>query len=149
MGLPNTSPVHVGTPKSWIYDIAGTANTNRDGTGTISDITPPAAAGKQSLGAKLKITAKVTTTAGMVRIYGHDGTAYKLMHELTVEALTVSATVKGAVAGKADGVLDTQGYMTLNLPFGDTVAGTIQKIGVSTHNAEAFVAHWIGDGDFQ
>ncbi len=149
MGMPNTSPVHVATPWSKIYDIAGTANINRDGTGTITDITPAAVAGKQSLGAKLKITAKSTTTAGMIRLFAHDGSGWKMFMELSVAAVTPSGTVKAAIAGSADGVLDTQGFLVLDIPFGDTISGNVQKIGAATHNAEAFTALWLGDGDFQ
>lgn len=149
MPLPNTSPVHVGIPWSKVYAIAATANTNRDGTGTITDITPAVTAGKQSLGSRLKITATGTTTAGMIRLFGNDGSGYKLMMELSVAAVTPSGTVKAAIAGSADGILDSQGFLVLNMPFGDTLSGNVQKIGASTHNAEGFVATWIGDGDFQ
>ena len=85
----------------------------------------------------------------MIRIYGYDGATYRLMHELSVAALTPSATVKAAIAGSADSVLSADGYLTLDIPIGGTVSGNIQKLGVSTHNAEAFAAHVIGGGDFQ
>lgn len=152
MALPNTSPVHIGVPKSWVVNIPATANANRDGTGTITDIVNPGA-DTQALVAAIKITATGTTTAGMARIFGHDGTGYRLLHELSVAAITPSATVKAAIAGTADGVLTADGYLVLNMPVGGgltaAVAGTIQKLGISTHNAEAFVAHVKGDGDFQ
>lgn len=152
MGMPNTSPVHVAVPKSWVVNIPATANTNRDGTGTITDVVVPGA-DTQALVAAIKVVASGATTAGMIRIFGHDGTGYRLLHELSVAAVTPSGTVKCAIAGSADGVLTTDGYLVLNMPIGGgltaAVAGTIQKIGISTHNAEAFVAHVKGDGDFQ
>lgn len=149
MVMLNTSPIHIGVPKSWAYAIPATANTARDGTGTITDVTPAAVALTASQTSRIKIVATGTTTAGMVRIFGHDGTAYRLLHELSVAAVTPSGTVKAAIAGAADGVLSADGYLTLEAPFGGTIAGNIQKIGVSTHNAEAFACHHIGGGDFQ
>ncbi len=151
MTVPSTSPIHVALAKSWAVVIPATANTNRDGTGTITDVLNPGAT-TQSLAAAIKITATGTTTAGMVRIFGYDGTAYRLLHELSVAAATPSGTVKGAIAGAADGVLTPDGYLVLNMPVGGgltaVVSGTIQKLGISTHNAEGFAAHVKGDGDF-
>lgn len=149
MVMLNTSPIHIGVPKSWAFAVAGTANAGRDGTGTITDVTPAAVALTAQQASRIKIVATGTTTAGMVRIYGHDGTAYRLMHELSVAAVTPSGTVKAAIAGAADGVLSADGYMTIEIPFGGTAAGSIQKLGVSTANAEAFIAHIIGGGDYQ
>lgn len=148
MVIANTNPAHVATPKSWAVAIPATANTNRDGTGTITDIFSPGAS-VWSLGGSLKVKATGTTTAGMIRVFGYDGTAYRLLMELGVAAVTPSATVQTATAGSADSVLTADGYLVLNMPIGGTVAGTIQKIGISTHNAEAFVAHVKGEGDFQ
>ena len=149
MAMANTSPVHVAVPKSWAYAVAATANTNRDGTGTITDVTPAGVALTQLLISRIKIVATGTTTAGMVRLFGYDGTAYRLLHELSVAAITPSATVKAAIAGSADSVLSSDGYLTLEMPIGGTVSGNIQKLGVSTHNAEGFTAHIVGGGDYQ
>lgn len=151
--LPNTNPVHPATPKSWVVAIPATANANRDGTGTITDIVAPGTTGTGiSLVGSLKVVGTGTTTAGMIRVFGHDGTSYFLLHELSVAAATPSATVKAAIAGSADGVLTADGYLVLNLPLNGN-AGTsgfknITKIGISTHNAEAFAAHVKGEGDY-
>lgn len=153
MAVPNTSPVHVATPKSWVVAIPATANANVDGTGTITDIIVPAA-GTQALAAAIKAVALgAVAAATMIRIFGYDGTAYRLLHELSV-AITAapSGTLKCAIAGAADGVLTPDGYLVLNMPVGpgaSGVAGTIQKIGISVHTANAFAVHVKGDGDFQ
>lgn len=149
MVMLNTSPIHIGVPKSWAFAVVATANTARDGTGTITDVTPAGVALTALQASRIKIVATGTTTAGMVRIFGFDGTTQRLMHELTVAAVTPSGTVKAAIAGASDGVLSADGYLTIELPFGGTAAGTIQKIGVSTHNAEAFACHIVGGGDYQ
>lgn len=64
-----------------------------------------------------------TTTAGMVRLFIHDGTNYSLIKEVPVEARIPGASVPAfAVA------LDMDGYQ---IPTGHSLRAT-------THNAEAF-----------
>ena len=68
-----------------------TANTNRDGTGTIGTlITAPTAGTRVD---DIEICAAGTTTAGVVRMFVHDGTNYRLMREILVTGLTPSTTV--------------------------------------------------------
>jgi hypothetical protein len=66
------------------------ANAARDGTGTIVDVLPAGAAGTRI--DDLDITAKGTTTAGMVRLFLKNGANYALWREYQVPANTVSAT---------------------------------------------------------
>lgn len=79
----------VATPKSWVSR-GNTANPNLDGTGTITDLTD------NTLGHRvddINIKAEVTTTAGMIRFFKHDGANYRLLHEEPVQAVVKSATV--------------------------------------------------------
>jgi len=67
------------------------ANTNRDGTGTIYDLYTGTTDGDKIDEVRSKF--QVTTTAGMVRYYiKKSGGSYRLIHEETVPALTVSAS---------------------------------------------------------
>src|SRR3990167_7114803 len=86
-----TAPIFVGTPKSWAAEISA-ANTNRDGTGTV--VTLATAGANGSLIDRLHAVAEATTTAGVVRLFLHDGTIFILWRELLVPAITPSATVE-------------------------------------------------------
>lgn len=110
------------TPRIGIGQISA-ANTNRDGTGTIVDIITGVAAGTYIKRVTIKATG--TTTAGMVRLYLHDGTNTRLIREVDVTALTPSATVKAFSfeIDYADGLI---------LPSNSWV------LRASTHNAETF-----------
>lgn len=121
-----------------------TANTNRDGTGTIAQIAVGRAAGTRV--ERVRVHAAVTTTAGMIRIYkkgtgltrAADGTVasysaptWRLIYEIPVTAITASASVAAFDGEWAP----TNGHM---LADGE-------QLGVSTHNAEAFNAEaWGG-----
>lgn len=68
-----------------------TANTARDGTGTIATLyTAPANGARID---DLMLKARGTTTAGMIRLFIHDGTNYHLWKEVPVTAITPSATL--------------------------------------------------------
>ena len=70
------------------------------------------------------VQATGTTTAGMVRLFIHDGTSYSLLKEIEIEARVPSATLKAfAVELDLDGI---------SLPSGHSIRA-------ATHNAEAFV----------
>jgi hypothetical protein len=66
------------------------ANTNRDGTGTIATVFTAGSNGSRIDGVVVKATG--TTTAGMVRLFIHDGTNARLLTEIAIPANTVSAT---------------------------------------------------------
>ena len=87
-----TSPAFAVTPRIASVNIA-TANTNRDGTGTVATLITGAATGTRI--AEIVIKARVTTTAGQVRVFLHDGTTFFFFDEIAVAAATVSATVQG------------------------------------------------------
>ncbi|MEY2855621.1 MAG: hypothetical protein RL030_2753 [Pseudomonadota bacterium] len=130
----NTQPVQIAFPETWSKTIAGTANTNLDGTGTIADITDAAPVSGTMI-EKLKIQAISTTTAGAVRLYIYDGTTWRLWQELSVAAKTVSATVRAAVAGADDGILTPDGWLICNFTLPST-----WKLGAAPYQAEAFRA---------
>lgn len=97
------------------------ANTNRDGTGTLVSVVTATPNGSRI--ERIRIQATVTTTAGMVRLFLFDGTNNRLYMEIPVTAATPSGTVaafsyEGAVS---DLVLPT---------------GWILK--AAPHNAETF-----------
>lgn len=68
-----------------------TANTNRDGTGTIADVLTGVAAGTRI--DTIRMQAISSTTAGMLRLFIYDGTNTRLYKEIPVLAVTPSATL--------------------------------------------------------
>ena len=68
-----------------------TANTNRDGTGTIATIFTAGSSGSRI--DDVYIVATGTTTANVVRLFVHDGTNARLWRETLVPAITPSTTV--------------------------------------------------------
>ena len=108
------------TPRISCVNIA-TANTARDGTGTVATLITGAATGTRV--AEIVIKAKVTTTAGQVRLFLHDGTSFFFLSEIAVAAATVSATVQGATGSAF--------YSNLVLPSASW------SIRVSTEKAES------------
>jgi hypothetical protein len=137
-------PAYASTPIGFGPVNFATANTNRDGTGTIVQIAVGRAPGTRI--ERVRVHATVTTTAGMIRIYkkatgltrNADGTfasfaapTWRLIYEITVSPITVSASV-AAFDGEW---VPTNGHM---LADGE-------QLGVSTHNAETFNAEaWGG-----
>ena len=103
--------------------VASTANTSRDGTGTLATVKTGTTNGSRI--SKITIKAAVTTTAGMVRLYIDDGAgSIQLWRESIVTAITVSASAASFV----DEILLSEGLI---LP-----SGYILK--AAPHNAEAF-----------
>jgi hypothetical protein len=86
-------PAFAVTPRIATVNIA-TANANRDGTGTVATLITGASTGTRI--AEIVIKARVTTTAGQVRVFLHDGTNFVAFDEIAVAAATVSSTVQGA-----------------------------------------------------
>lgn len=126
-------PQFAATQGSEVTAIPATANTARDGSGTLVTILTAGASGTRV--ERIKIKATGTTTAGMIRIFLHNGTSAFLLDEYTVTAATPSATVKTWEIDQLYADTDP-----ISLPTGWTVKAT-------THNAEAFHASVIA-GDF-
>ena len=86
----NTTPIFVGVLRNGAVTIS-TANTNRDGTGTVGTVFTAGAFGSRI--DRVTLTAKVTTTAGLIRLFVYDGATYFLWKEVAVAAITPSGTV--------------------------------------------------------
>lgn len=109
-----------------------TANTARDGTGTIGTICLAGENGGRVEAVRVKATG--TTTAGMIRIFKHSGGKWRLIGEVQVAAITVSASTKSF----GDTWVPVGGYLTL---------AKNERLGASTHNAETFNV-FVEGGDF-
>lgn len=118
----NRAPIFAETPVIG-RALISTANTNRDGTGSMATLAT-GATGHGTRVEYLRYKATVTTTAGMIRFFIYDGVNARLWHELPVAAVTVSATVESAEGE----LVPTQ---ALDLP-------AAYEVRVSTHNAEEF-----------
>lgn len=118
-------PGYAATPHAAGVAIS-TANTNRDGTGTIGTIFTAGASGSRI--DTVVIQATGTTTAGMVRLYLHNGTTAFLIGEVPVLAVTPSGTVPAWRATLNQNTCDW-----LPMAF-----GTGYSLRASTHNAETF-----------
>jgi hypothetical protein len=109
-----------------------TANTNRDGSGTIGTVfTADATDG--SVVDHVDICATGTTTAGVVRLYVHNGTTAFLWREILVGAITPSATV-AAFMRRID----------CSLPDKELTLAAGWSLRASTNNAETFNIHAFG-----
>lgn len=98
-----------------------TANTARDGTGTLGTVLQAGATGARV--DSINIAATGTTTAGMVRLFVNNGTTTFLLTEIPVSAITPSGTVpafRAVLSGLA-----------LVIPSNGSLRA-------STHNAETF-----------
>ena len=118
-----STPAYAATPRVDIAAISS-ANTNRDGTGSITTLATAVAAGTKWTSITVQATA--TTTAGMVRIYisTNSGSTWRLHDEFPITAVTPSASAPA---------------FRLKRSYDDlALYGTTQSIGVTTHNAESF-----------
>lgn len=117
-------PQYANTPRIGLGALSS-ANTNRDGTGTLATVIIAGASGTRI--DVIDIEATATTTAGMIRLFLYDGTLTKLWKEIPVSALTPSGTVAAFTYKLAipEGLI---------LPGG----GTPWQLKAGTHNAETF-----------
>ncbi|MFD0669727.1 hypothetical protein ACT80S_18555 [Ramlibacter sp. MAHUQ-53] len=130
-----STPAYAATPKCGIGQIS-TANTARDGTGTIGTVFTAGANGSRIDAIDLKATG--TTTAGMVRLFIHNGTTAYLLTEVPVVAITPSATLPAWEA------LLNANSMSQVLPI---ILPTGYSLRAATNNAETFNVTAFG-GDF-
>ena len=128
----NQTPIHPKSIRHGVVAIAP-ANANRDGTGTVGTLITAGTDG--TLISVIMIKATVTTNAGLIRIFVHDGSAFFLVGEVAVDAITASATVAAF-----EPTWTPPGTEGLMLPSG-------YSIRVSTEKAETFHVHCEG-GDF-
>ena len=130
MASPNQTPRFVEDGKVWAAEIS-TANTGRDGSGTIGTIVTAGAQGSRV--DLVRIVAEGTTTAGVVRIFLHDGSTFFLVKEVLISAITPSTTIEVSVSEWA--------------PTEPLVLPTSWTLRASTHNAETFNVFVFG-GDY-
>ncbi|CAB4158630.1 hypothetical protein UFOVP708_14 [uncultured Caudovirales phage] len=119
-------PQFAATPKIGIATVA-TPNTNRDGTGTIGTVLTAGASGTRIR--RIEVQATGNTTAGMARLFIHDGTTAHLYLEVPISAATPSGTVQAFAWNITESTSPDQ--LPLTLPTGHSLRA-------STHNAEAF-----------
>ena len=114
-------------PQSPAYGVAAvsTANTNRDGSGTLGTVVTAGANG--TLVERVDVCASGTTTAGVVRLYItlDSGPTSRLWKEILVPALTPSVSVAAFMRSIREPVFLPSGY----------------SLRASTHNAEGFNVH--------
>ena len=130
-----STPAYAATPKVGIGQIS-TANTNRDGTGTIGTVFTAGSSGSRIDAIDIKATG--TTTAGMIRLFIHNGTTAYLLTEVPVIAVTPSGTLP------AWEVQLNTNSMSQVLPI---LLPTGYSLRASTNNAETFNVVALG-GDF-
>lgn len=118
------------TPRAAV-GVLSAANTNRDGTGTLVTIMAAGASGSRI--DDITIIGTGTVTAGVVRLFLHDGTSARLLREALVTATTPSATVEA---------------FTLRLSNLGICIPTGWSLRASTHNAEGFNVLVTRAGDF-
>jgi hypothetical protein len=108
-----------------------TANTNRNGTGTIATVFTAGSSGSRI--DDIYITATGTSTAGVVRLFLNDGTNTWLFQEILVTAITPSTTVQ------------VWQSVQLNLAL---ILANGWSLRASTNNAETFNIQVTRAGDF-
>lgn len=125
-----STPEFLATPRDEDVSIS-TANTARDGTGTMGTIMTGAATG--TLVTRIMVVAGGTTTAGVVRLFAStDGGSTKmLVEEMLVTAVTPSTSIP-VWSGR---------FRTATLQQPMILADTNAIIYASTHNAETFYVH--------
>jgi hypothetical protein len=115
-----TTPIFITTPKGEIVNFA-TANTARDGSGTIATLYTAGANGARI--DKITVQATVTTTAGVIRLFRKvSAGTFRLYREIVVTAVPPSTTV------------EAWSYI-LTEPI---ILSANDVLGISTNNAEAF-----------
>lgn len=133
----NTSPIFPLTPNV-AWGVIDTANTAKDGTGTVVTIFTAGANGARA--DKLRYKAKGTNVATVLRVFVNNGSTNAtagnntMIHEETIAATTLSevaALLNGEIAF-ADGLPLTAGYK-LNLTIGTSIAAGLH---VSAHGGD-------------
>ena len=126
-----TAAQYAATPRTAVGQVT-TANTNRNGTGTIATIFTGGSSGSRI--DDIYIVATGTTTAGVVRLFLNDGTTSYLWQEILVTAITPSTTVQVFSASLLNQAL--------------ILATSSWSLRASTNNAETFNILVTRAGDF-
>ncbi len=128
-------PSYVATPRVGLGQVS-VANANRDGTGAIENVLTAGALGSRIDAIDMKAVG--TTTAGMVRLFIHDGVNNRLLTEMPVLAIT-----PGASAPSWEAQLTTNSMSNV-LPI---ILPTGYSLRASTEKAEVINVIALG-GDF-
>jgi hypothetical protein len=126
-----TAAQYAATPRTAVGQVT-TANTNRNGTGTIATIFTGGTNGSRI--DDISIVATGTTTAGVVRLFLNDGTTSYLWQEILVSAITPSTTVQ------------VFSFTLLNQAL--ILASSSWSLRASTNNSETFNILVTRAGDF-
>ena len=126
-----TTAQYAATARTAIAQIS-TANTNRNGTGTIGTVFTGGTSGSRI--DDISIVATGTTTAGVVRLFINDGTTSYLWQEILVTAITPSTTQQ------------VFSFTLLNQAL--ILASSSWSLRASTNNAETFNILVTRAGDF-
>lgn len=118
--------------------VISTANTNRDGTGTIGTVFTAGSSGSRIDGIVIQATG--TTTAGMVRLFVDDGTSARMYDEVPIVPVTPSGTAPAFSVALGNNAPLSTGRYPLMLPNG-------WSLRAATQNAESFNVIALG-GDF-
>lgn len=121
-----TQPQYAGTPKIGVATIS-TANTARDGTGTISTVFTAGTSGSRV--DRIVIESTGTTTAGIVRLFIHNGTTAYLWKEVPVTAITPSGSAVAFASSLSNS--NASDILPLVLPTG-------YSLRAAPNNAESF-----------
>jgi hypothetical protein len=128
-----STPIFAATPKVGNASLS-LADASRTAPTNVGTVLSGGASGTRV--ERVVVYATGTTTAGIVRLFLYDGSAYHLLSEISVTAITPSGTV-----GSFNAVVDFSGpNSVLIVPSGWSLRAT-------THNAESFQVTAFG-GDF-
>jgi len=130
-----TQANYASTPRCAMAQVT-TANTNRDGTGTIVSVFTAGSSGSRI--ERVLIQAVGTTTAGMIRLYINDGTNSRLYQEIPIGATTPSGSVPAIAVACQAFTMPTMYPIVIPTGF---------SLRASTNNTETFNIIAIG-GDF-
>ena len=127
---------YVVTPKNGEFAQLSTANTSRNGSGTLVTVFTAASDNAGSRVDRISIHATGTTTSGMIRLFIENsaGTSTRLFKEINVSPNTPSATIPA--------------WSTQVNFDGGLVLENGAKLKASTNNAETFNVSVLIAGDF-
>jgi hypothetical protein len=126
-----TTANYANTPRTAFVQVT-TANTNRDGTGTIATVITGGSSGSRV--DDFSIVATGTTTANVIRLFLNDGTNSRLLREIIVPAITPSTTVPVFTASFVEQAI--------------LLATSSWSLRASTNNAETYNIIVTRAGDF-
>ncbi len=124
-----SNPSFASTPIADAVAIA-TANTNRDGTGTLGTLHTAAASGSRI--DLIRVVAAATTSQGVIRIFYDDGSTVFLLKEILVDPITPS-TVQEVFSAEW-------------IPTVPIIVKSGDFLKVSTHVGESFNVFAVGGG---